>query len=453
MEGNLVVNIFENKKIVLLGENIEIERYRDFHVTGIVCGGQEASEIPVYDYQFLLNVPDDTKVIIIDDIWGEPVRHEFNSMLVKLGLDLGNDYIYSSMLTGKIDTNILYCLVDRNRQRFENIFKKITGNRKVVILYGNCQTHILINMLSNNQEFKRKYIVCDMPRLWEDEDKEKFALMAESGILAMADFFFTQEVRAENRFGYTASTEYMGSLLSEQCRIIKMSNLYFMGYFPQLAPRLANDTEVMRVDFLREKVFNTSRFIDHEVLKLIIDGYSCEEIVDRISSADYFDSYELNENIELELKKFASREENLEIKMCDYLKENYNKICLFATANHPTRTTMIEFARRILRKLEITDMDILCEDDEILTPMPKNFYFVIYPSVLKAYGFPERRYAFHVKFQGCELAVLKGIDSELDAFIEEKITDQQGLYEININLDFEKYMTVYVRIIQSLLHI
>ena len=139
--------------------------------------------------------------------------------------------------------------------------------------------------------------------------------------------------------------------------------------------------------------------------------------------------------------------------MCDYLKDNYSKYCLFATANHPTKEMLLELSRRILTKLGISDLNILCEDDEIQAPMAKNLYFVIYPSVLKALGLPERRYTLHVKFRGCELAVLKGIDDELDHFINEKIIYQQELFEIKILLTFEKYMTVYVRMLQSVLHI
>lgn len=454
VEYDIVVDIFKNKKIILLGENLELERFRDFNVVGIVCGGEEnVSGIAVYDYQYLLTIADDTKIIIVDDCWEIEVQFEFNAMMIKLGLSLGADYIYSSMLHSKIDSNRLYTLVNRDAKQFKHIFKKIVGDRKVVTIYGNCQTHTLINMISSNKEFAEKYLMCDMPRLWDNEDKEKFVLMAESGILSMTDYFFTQDVRAENRFGYMASTEYMFSLVSEKCKCIKISNLYFMGYFPQLAPEFSNDTETMRVDLLGEKVFNTGKFIDHEVLKLITKGYSGEEIVSRISSDDYFDQQQLSENIELELERFAQREENIEIKMCDYLRDNYNKKCLFATANHPTTTTMLEFARRILNELGIADMDISCEEGEIQEPMTKGFYFVTYPSVLRAYDFKERRYVLHVRFRGCELIILKGLDAELDQFIEGKTNDQQGVYDINISLDFEKYMTAYVRILQSVLHV
>lgn len=240
-------------------------------------------------------MPKDTKVIIVDDSWTNKIQYDFNSMLCKLGLSIGEDYIYSSMLYSKIDTN--------------------------------------------------------------------------------------------------------------------------------------------------------------EVIELMIKGYSCEEIVSRIASDDYFNIDDLNRNIESELDKFKEREESLDIKMCDYLKDNYSKYCLFATANHPTREILLEFSRRILTQLGITDMNILCEDDEIQAPMAKNLYFVIYPSVLKALGLPERRYILHVKFRGCELAVLKGIDDELDQFINEKMNDRQELFEIKIVLTFEKYMTVYVRMLQSMLHI
>ena len=455
MWDSSIVNIFDNKKIILWGGGkINLEKFRTVNVIGVIEGErQNLPGIQVYNSDVILNMPEDTKVILVDDLWTNEIQYEFNTMLSKLGLSIGDDYIYSSMLYSKIDTNRLYCLINKDLQCFEHVIKRIIGNRKLVVIYGNCQTHALIEMIAHNKEFEKEYMICEMPRLWADEDKEKFTLMAESGILSLADYFFTQEVRAENRFGYMASTEYMFSLLSEKCKCFKISNLYFMGYFPQLVQRYANDTETMRIDFLGEKVFNTGRFIDHEVIELIIKGYSCDEIVRRISAGDYFDLEDLNRSIESELEKFTKREETLDIKMCDYLKDNYSKYCLFATANHPTKEMLLELSRRILTKLGISDLNILCEDDEIQAPMAKNLYFVIYPSVLKALGLPERRYTLHVKFRGCELAVLKGIDDELDHFINEKIIYQQELFEIKILLTFEKYMTVYVRMLQSVLHI
>lgn len=452
---DLPVNIFENKEVILLGENIELKRFADFNVVGII-GNSTRTDLPVYDNHYLLELPNDTIVVIVDDNWDEGIKYEFNTMMSKLGngrFVLGENYIYSSMLCGKVDTNKLYLLVDKNKSHFQSILKRIAGKRQMVVLYGNCQAHAMTNLLSNNREFRQKYVICIMPKLWLDEDKEKFALLAESGLLSCVDYFFTQQVRAENRFGYMASTEYMISLLSDRCKVITITNLYFMGYFPQYFPMFHNDTELMRVDFMEGKILNTGRFIDHEVLKLIVQGYSDEEILGRIASQDFFKAETLKAEVEKELEQFALREESNEIKMCDWIKAHYNKTLLFVTQNHPAKEALLEFARRILSFLDIEDLNIDCAEDEILSPMPKDLRFIIYPSVIRAFGLPEQNFILHVKFRGCELSVLRGIDEELEQFINKNCQDREGIYEITMELDFTKYMRIYIRILQSLLHI
>ncbi len=454
---DLLDNIFANREVILLGENIALRQFADFHVVGII-GNSTITELPVYDNHYLLDLPNDTVVIIVDDHWEEKIRYEFNTMMSRLGngkFVLGENYMYSSMLYGKIDTNRLYLLADKNRFFFQSILKKIVGERQLVILYGNCQTHAMTNLLSNNQEFRQKYVVCEMPKLWLEEDKEKFTLLAESGLLSHVDYFFTQQVRSENRFGYMASTEYMISLLSDRCKVITITNLCFMGYFPQYLPMFHSDTEMMRVDFLEGKVLNTGRFIDHEILKLIVQGYSDEEIINRISLPDYFKAEEVKAEIEKEWEQFALREEkeNVDIKMSEWLQAHYYKKLLFVTQNHPTKEALLEFARRILSVLEIKDLQINCDEGEILSPMPKDLRLIVYPSVTKALGLPERDVTLHVKLKGCELSVLRDIDEDLDQFIEKNMQDLQRMFEINMQLNFTKYMRVYLRIVQSLLHI
>lgn len=172
---DLPVNIFANRKVILLGENIALRKFADFHVVGII-GNSTITELPVYDNHYLLDLPNDTVVIIVDDHWDERIQYEFNTMMSRLGngkFVLGETYMYSSMLYGKIDTNRLYLLADKNRHAFQSILKKIVGERQLVVLYGNCQTHAMTNLLSNNQEFRQRYVACVMPKLWLEEEDRK----------------------------------------------------------------------------------------------------------------------------------------------------------------------------------------------------------------------------------------------------------------------------------------
>lgn len=156
--------MFYHSKIVLLGENILLENFSEFHVVGVIgtCNGC----LPVYSYSYLMTKPKDTKVIIIDDNWNFEVLHEFNLLMMKLGLVIGDDYIYHSLLQGKIIVSQICKLFHSTQENLLGLVKKIIGTRELVILHGNCQAHALANLLSTNKEFQRKYVTYEMPKLW-----------------------------------------------------------------------------------------------------------------------------------------------------------------------------------------------------------------------------------------------------------------------------------------------
>ena len=113
---------------------------------------------------------------------------------------------------------------------------------------------------------------------------------------------------------------------------------------------------------------------------------------------------------------------------------------------------MKELSKRILRKLEIEDTRILCNEDEVQKPCPQRQYYPIYPSVLKILGFKERSYQLLASLHGCELPVLSGINEILDKFVEEN-RDKNEVFELDSNLDFRGYMLIYIRILRGAIRI
>ncbi len=442
--------MLSDKKVILLGENIALEKFKNVNVAGII-GTCKSNEVDVYSYDYLVNLPDDRIVLIIDDTWEIERLHEFHRLMQSLGMCIGDQYIFKSMLECRVNTNVIYSFVDKDKPKFYDLMKKIMQNKKMVITWGNCQTHTLRNMLSCNEEFKSKYITCETPRLWIKKDENDWELFFESGILHLADYFFMQNVSLYNRFGYRMSSEYVLSQLSEQCKVITITNLHFMGYFPQLH-HSHNEIDIYRGKIEWSGGINC---IEKEVTKLICEGAeikSSEEIVELISREDYFNRETLKQNIEAELRDFELREESIEIKMGDFLRQNYDKFLMFVTDMHPTRRVLEEFARRILKRLCISDMEIECGREEIQSPMPKDMAFVIYPSVLKAFDFPEKIYKMRVNLQGNELPVLMGVDRELDRIIEQN-KNSDKTYSMTLNLDFQNYMMISVRVLQAAMHI
>ncbi len=203
---NMGEDIYYRCKIVLLGENILLENFSEFRVVGVIgtCDGN----IPTYTYDYMLTRPENIKILIVDDNWSFEVLHEFNLLMMKLGLIIGDHYIYHSLLQGKINIFQIYRLFNSSSRELLCLVKKILGIRELVVLHGNCQAHALGNMLSTNKEFQRRYVICEMPQLWGGEENEKeLSFMTETGIFSLAGYLFTQEVSSENRFDYIFSTE------------------------------------------------------------------------------------------------------------------------------------------------------------------------------------------------------------------------------------------------------
>ncbi|MDE7430533.1 MAG: hypothetical protein K2N34_01220 [Lachnospiraceae bacterium] len=71
------------------------------------------ADIPIHGYDYLLHKTDDEKIIVVDDNWNFEVLYEFNSLMTNMGLRIGEDYIYNSMLKAKINTNSIYRLLGK----------------------------------------------------------------------------------------------------------------------------------------------------------------------------------------------------------------------------------------------------------------------------------------------------------------------------------------------------
>lgn len=434
-----ILNEFYTEKI--------LESYRKcYNVVGIITDNPVISgknEENIYDYNIIDIIVE--KIIVIDELWQDDLRIAFDRIFVGHGLTLGLDYIYGSMCGGsEIDTNLLFEMAGRDRAGFYSLIQRVVGNREIVMVHGNCQCRVISKMLNGNKGFREKYITCVMPKIWEVDQKTRIELMKESGVFNIVDYLFTQQISNGNRFGDEYSTESLIALVPETCKVLSISNLFFLGYYPQYKKvRSFNN-----INFFRGKLLDATEYVDTNILRMIIDDKEDEEIIRDIKRFDYYSGEEILDSIDNELKRFREREKNLDIKMSDYLEENYKKYLLFATSNHPTREVMKEFTRRILRQLDINDREIDCPADEIQEPMPKEWRYLVYPSVLKNLGIErELEYKFKAYFAQGEKKIVEGIEKA--EILEER--EHGGLTYYEIKCDFEAYMRIYVRCLRAAL--
>ncbi len=448
--------MFEFQKCMLAVLNMPqmketiVASMQKFEVVGIITNSIEEFrklysdiEIPIYDYSdfYILK----NKIIVIDVHWTIDTRRSFDEIMKKYKFCLADDYIYYSMLQSKINTNDIFELSDRNPFQFKKIIQKIIGKRKIVVVHGNCQTHAISNMLAGNKEFSDNYITIVMPRIWEEDQCIVMEQLLKSDILKMADYLFTQEISQDNRHSPKYASNYLKTLVPESCENIFISNLFFLGYFPQYWKM----KYPVGINLFHGKIMDATEYTDINVLRLILDNKSDEEILKTISSSEFYSQQELISGIENELKKFKKREheQKIEIMMHDYLQDNYKKFLLFATSNHPTRDVLKELTQRILRRLKVNDLEISCPDDEIQSPMPTDWKYIIYPCVLKHLGIKRiMEYRFQAFFTSNELNCILGGDIfQYQAFP----TENADQYFIEVKGDFETYMKIYIRCLRA----
>ena len=162
-----------------------------------------------------------------------------------------------------------------------------------------------------------------------------------------------------------------------------INNYWFQGYFPQ---HKKNEHNVL-TDMYTYGAFNWG---DEILDKLVTEGRSADEIYKIAYSDETVDKKELDELIASQFSDMRAREKVCDIKMADYIEENYNKRVLFYSCNHPANELLKLSAMKILRFI-----GLYTEDEQIKfryensldsKPMLKSVTETIYPAVLHSLG-------------------------------------------------------------------
>lgn len=437
--------MYNMEKVILMGEQIDLTHFSEFNIVGVIGSAMEQSVVEKYSREYLLQMPADIWLIVDDDAWDFTALCDCYRSMERLGLELGKNYMFYSMMQ-LIDTNKIYKLCATFNKNFPDLMDTIICGRSFVVFWGNCQMHAVANLIINNTEFNQNFITCKVPRFWLTDEKEiaEAKIFMESKILRRADYLFTQNVGGSNKYGYINSTEFIVSQLADRCRIFKVTKLYFTGYFPQLLKY------TRAYDLQKSTGLRFDNWIDKEVLTLLIEGKTPEEIAEIVSAKDFYTREAVRTGINEKIDEFAKREaeDEVDIKMADYLYDNYDKFLMFATENHPTKKVMLELSRRILKMLKISNTIIKCEGDtEICYPCPPKMYHLVYPSVLKALGLEELKREYY-----CSISLAEDDIRNLKPEIINRIkSENHEKYHFSSYMKFDEYILLYARILSTLI--
>ena len=303
-----------------------------------------------------------------------------------------------------------------------------TSKKKLALLYGNCQIVYLTNYLVETTSFLERYImVVNMPAVQSLDMERKTGISP--ALLKSLDLFIYQKVGGGGRhpYGENLTTSVITKQLNPSCVQLMIPNLYFKGYFPQDIKNKRNvlvgskwhlNGVIPYGDFVLETFFarkRTDSELEHHLLNEHL--FLKEYVIWRAKNS---------------LDELKKREEVCDIRMSDYIEENYKTQILFHTPNHPADILTFELLKRILQKLQmLPDVTYkkLIQNDKL--------EMLIYPSVQSHLGLQVEKTDFYM-CRGLKAAPENILNYARSygyfCFLE---------FEKNINMQYEESVELY----------
>lgn len=298
--------------------------------------GSEIYGIPIIKFNDKARL----KIIISSVHW-----KEISGQLMQAGLKPFTDFIpYCFLGNSFISYEELFELGCHN---ISELIQELKGQREIAVLYGNCQTAILANILSMEQSFSEKYLIVKIPAVCDYISKGGRHKVCWDHLLEQNEFwkqiglFIYQKVAVTNRFSEKLATSAIVKKLSAGCRLVKIVNIYFSGYFLQAVRNQHNYMDDIHQSGLYP-------FGDKYIDEMSAQGLSVDEILEKIEREDFFSTDAVYKAVEQSLLELKKREEDVDVVISDYISENYDKRQLFYSFNHPINEVLVEYVWRIL---------------------------------------------------------------------------------------------------------
>lgn len=247
-------------------------------------------------------------------------------------------------------------------------------DKKMVLLHGNCYMDYVKRVLTVTKEFTSKYFLYPNPLIHENIGGE-----ISENVLKRVDVWIHQNVTDQNAFSHKLSDTYIGERVKSTCDEVVVPNFTGLvcGMYI-LCEKLETNQEN---HFIRngEDINGMFPFSDRIVEKALEYSHDFNAIYEYCISDNVIHKQDIVDDFNKWIEKIGEREKRWDIKILDYILENYRDKQLFYDINHPTEELMDEVINRILKRLNINEYEKNKEDSYLgVHEIP------VYPCVRKA---------------------------------------------------------------------
>lgn len=223
----------------------------------------------------------------------------------------------------KIYTEIKRKLCEYGLKEWKHFIWSKTFRRKIVVINANCHGDAIEKYLNQSAVFCNEYMVYPIPAIQLNKEGK-----IDLDLLRHTDVYIHQDIRAENAMGYKLSDEYVGKYLPERATDICIPNFVGMGNW--MYPSLGGLDKV--IDAMNGPLYVLYR---DAVLDEAVDHCHSFEAFRTYWSNYRYDDDGMENRFTANMNRLKEREKNWDIKIYDFIRENYRTIPCFTDANHP----------------------------------------------------------------------------------------------------------------------
>ena len=362
----LVKDKLKNKKIVLFGAGPIAEAFYEsmFDKLNIVrCVSNVNREWGPRRFLGKLDVSRYAKEDIMPDeymiVCGPLAFEQIDVQLISDGFKIFDDYIDSRLVPA------------------------IVNDKKIALFRGSCILRDIYNVVSCQDKFAAIY---DSLFVTDNYTIHKYQKKIVYYCTLVCDLYvFTHRILRQDKVHIIDRSE-----LPPDCIYLSVSNISFGGFWPQTKSELVEFNPYFMTTYNvhrnTEYYHLTYRDSDENINRLIDEGKDWEEIYSILSADDFYSEKEINRCLKIGLKSIAIAEQNADITVLDFIKENYKDMLLFQDNMHMHKNVLWEYIRRFYERLGITD-----EDFEEKKRLAQDYVhhggaMPIYPCIIKKLG-------------------------------------------------------------------
>lgn len=235
--------------------------------------------------------------------------------------------------------------------------------KKTAYIVGNCQAKALETVLNLSENFRSYFEFSPLPAVHVIKPEQVQQLHEK---LPSAGLLVGQFVTEQYRDGIGLGLQTLQELTAPNSINLSWPSMYFNGYNPELF-------------YFKNKngsSFNESFDYHHKIIYSgFIKGLSVSEVSESISNTDRFNNAAML--AQKSLDELSIRESDLDLRVTQFVTDNFKTKRLFWTFNHPSSSVIAEIARQVLERLEIKNDLPNIMPDKLLN----NTIYPILPSV------------------------------------------------------------------------